>query len=75
MELVLITVIALAVTYKLGLFEPVKDLAATATEESKKYKRDHTAKLVKDYATNEVSDEEVQKAKDFIRKIDSIKLD
>ena len=49
MELIAVVIIILAVVYKLGLFSPIVDLAAVASNESKVYKDEHTAKVKRRY--------------------------
>lgn len=73
MELVIITIIALAVIYKLGLFGPITDLSEVATRESSVYNREHKAKVAKRYESL-ATDINVEKVNETIEKIDSLKF-
>lgn len=74
MELVLITVIGLAVVFKLGLFRPVKDLAEVASLESAVYKDEHAARVAKRYESL-ASDVDMNKVNENIKKIRSLNFD
>lgn len=74
MDLVIIVIIALAVIYKLGLFNPIQDLASVATRESSKYNRKHKEDVAKVYETMS-ADIDVEKVNENIKKIDSLNFD
>lgn len=71
MELVVLSVIALAVIYKLGLFGPLLDLTDVATRESSAYNREHKVKVGKRYE-NLTTDLDVAKINETISKIDEL---
>jgi len=77
MELIFIVLVALAVVYKLGLFNPIVDLSEVASRESNKYNRDHKAKVAKGYLNKDfaMSEADIKKVNDNIKAIDALKFD
>ena len=69
-----ILVVGLFVVFKLGLFNPVVELAAVATRESTAYNREHKARVAKRYATM-ATDVDVVKINENIAKIDALNFD
>jgi len=69
-----VLLILLAVAYKLGLFELIKELADEATRKSKAYNEEHKIKTYKRY-DNMDTDFNVDAINEKIRKINSIKFD
>ena len=74
MELIAITLIILAVVYKLGLFNPVVDLSQVATRESSVYNREHKVKVAKRYEKL-ATDIDVKAVNDAIKQVDALKFD
>lgn len=74
MEIIGLAILALAVIYKLGLFNPIIDLSDVATRESKAYNREHKAKVASRYE-NMSEDFDSEKVNANISKIDALKFD
>ena len=77
MEIVLLSVLALAVVYKLGLFGPVVDLSDVASRESAAYNREHKVKVARRYleGDNTFTEENITKINGNIKAIDELKFD
>jgi hypothetical protein len=75
--IVLVLLIALAVAYKLGLFNPIIDLVDVGTRESRIYNREHKVKVARRYlgGDNTFSVSDVKKINTNIESIDNLKFD
>lgn len=71
---VAVTLIVLAVLFKLGLFAPVVELTAVATRESSAYNREHKARVAKRYE-NLTTDIDLAKVAENVAKIDALSFD
>jgi len=69
-----VLLILLAVAYKLGLFELIKELTDEATRKSKAYNEENKIKIYKRYDSMD-TDFDVDAINEKIRKINSIKFD
>jgi hypothetical protein len=74
MALAVLLILLLAVAYKLGLFELIKELTDEATRKSKAYNEEHKRKTYKRY-DNMDTDFDVDAINEKIKKIDSLKFD
>lgn len=71
---VAVTLVVLAVLFKLGLFAPVVELTAVATRESSAYNREHKARVAKRYE-NLIIDIDMVKVEENVAKIDALSFD
>lgn len=71
---VAVTLVVLAVLFKLGLFAPVVELTAVATRESSAYNREHKARVAKRYE-NLTVDIDLEKVAENVAKIDALSFD
>jgi hypothetical protein len=74
LAILLVLLVLLAVAYKLGLFELIKELTEEATLKRKAYIEEHKIKTYKRYE-NMDTDFDVDAINEKIRKIDSLKFD
>lgn len=70
----IVLIVVLFVVFKLGLFNPIVELAAVATRESTAYNREHKSRVAKRYETM-ATNVDVVKVNENIAKIDMLKFD
>jgi len=75
--IVLLTLIVLAVAYKLGVFRSIVALTNVATREADIYDREHKVKVGKRYLNKEntITAAELTKINDSIKSIDALDFD